>query len=443
MTTSPSNLQQQFERALRSLGVRRTRLLVAVSGGADSLALLELLARCAAEFELMLTVAHVDHGIAAASPAVADDVAAEAARRNLAFVLERLELGADATETLARAGRWSALERMRMATEANFIVTAHHLDDQAETVLMRVIRGSGPAGLAAMAADDGRILRPLLPFRRDELAQYLHLRGLGHWSDPANRDLRHDRAWIRHRMMPLLEGRWPRVTETLDRVATRSAERRDAWDAVLDLLPNLDVVGESDGISVAGGTLGGYSSQVSLAVLEALARRVGLVLSRVGAERALGLARSGGSGRWVPLGQGWSAASAFGRLRLERPEPVPERLQLTAGESEFRWGGWRLHVTPDEAPARQERRGAVAWFGVAGMAVRPPRTGERMQPLGSLGHRPLVRLLQEARIPSSQRRRWPVIELEGSALWLPGVCRSQADLPEPGTEALRIDAIQP
>jgi tRNA(Ile)-lysidine synthase len=434
-------LEAQFKEEFRSLGVRRCCLLVAVSGGPDSVALLHLLAEVAPEFGLTLVVAHVDHGISSESRAVAAGVAALAARLGLQCIERQLHLGASATETTARTARWQALRQMQHAASAARIVTAHHLDDQAETVMMRVLRGTGPAGLAGMSAQDGDVLRPLLSFRPEEPAQYLQLRGLGAWLDPANRDPRHDRAWIRNELIPLLQRRWPRVSQDLAGVGGDAGRWRAAWDDALDKLGGLDLRSEPDGISVAGGVLAGYSSAMGWAVVRAAARRAGATVSGASAERVMELARSGVSGRWVPLGDSWRASNAFGRVRIEQVVAAPERVAVTPASGTVSWGEWTFTLSHEMAPGRQERRGLTAWFPPGALAIRSPAAGDRMQPLGGPGHRAVVRLLQDEKVPLSRRRVWPLLELAGKPTWMPGICRSQSGLPEPGTEALRIDAV--
>jgi tRNA(Ile)-lysidine synthase len=434
------DLENQFSRVLRSLGVEHTHLLVAVSGGGDSVALVQLLARCAPALGLSLTMGHVDHGIAAESAAVARDVARMAEQLGIGLLTTRLGLGAAAGETAARSARWSALEQMRVNAAAEFIVTAHHLDDQAETVLMRVLRGTGPAGLAGMQLRRGTILRPLLPFRRAELAQYLHGQGLAYWSDPANEDPRHDRVWLRRQLLPLLQQRWPDVAGALNRVASAAAHGRRAWDDTLAHLPGLDVRQTGDSISVAGGPLTGYSSDMARAVVRTLALRAGVVVSGAGTERVLKLVADERSGSWVPLGGGWRAVMAFGRLRIERPVPVPQPVAVAPEPAEVRWGQWTFRVTREEAPEAQDRRAMTAWLPLMPLVIRSRIPGDRMKPLGGPGHRTIARLLQEARVPLGQRDSWPVLESNGAPVWIPGICRSHGSVPDPGSEALRIDA---
>lgn len=235
------NILGQFRRHLGTLPLPAGRALVAVSGGPDSVALLDLLAASTDLHRLDLVVAHFDHGIHAESGAVAARVRALAESMGLPFDIARGELGPHAGETAARSARYAFLEAARSRVGAASIFLAHHADDQAETVLMRLLAGSGPAGLAAMAPVSGPLVRPLLPFRRVELARYVQDRALPVWLDPANEDTRHQRAWLRTELLPRLRNRLPDVDAALIRTAAHARRDRRGWDALLDLLAELDV----------------------------------------------------------------------------------------------------------------------------------------------------------------------------------------------------------
>src|SRR5690606_8910701 len=153
-------------------------------------------------------------------------------------------------ETGARTARWAALRRLATERGSSLIVTAHHADDQAETVLMRALRGSGPAGLAAMRPQASGVLRPLLPFRRVELARYVLEGELAWWSDPANVDERHLRSWLRHRVVPVLEARLADVVPRLARVAESARRNAEAWERMVEALPDLEFRLDPDGVSV-------------------------------------------------------------------------------------------------------------------------------------------------------------------------------------------------
>lgn len=432
-------LLDAFTAHVAALGLGPGCALVAVSGGPDSMALLDLLARSRAEHGLDLVVGHVDHGIDPRSAGAARLVQRASSERGFRFELERLELGAGASETVARGARLAALEAMRCRTGASLVLLGHQADDQAETVLMRVLRGSGPAGLAGIPSRRGAIVHPLLPFRREELARYVREHAIEVWHDPANADDRHVRSWIRKDLLPRAAARLIGTHDALIAVSDQARIGRDAWDAAIDALPGLDPRLEEGGISVAGPVLAGYDSNLGAALAAALGRRVGCTVGPRRAARIVALA-AGASGRRVPLGGGWLAETAFGRLRIV-PAPAPPVHELVLAESpaEATWGRWRFTVQPSEAPARHARRAMVAWFPADALTVRGPQAGERVALLGGRGRRLLVRCFQDARVPASRRIGWPVIEAGGAIAWVPGVCRTDVMIPPAGSEALRVD----
>src|SRR3989442_5007128 len=193
--------------------LQRARLLtrpgtaiVSVSGGPDSVALLDLLHAVAAERGLALVVAHADHGMRADSGLVGQAVRELATRYRLPLQLGELHLGPDATETTARRARYAWLREVQRRPAARYLVTAHHQDDQVQTVLLRVLRGSAPARLAGIPARArGGLVRPLLAFTRAELAAHVVAQRLAVHEDPANRDPRHLRSRIRLEPLPLIQ----------------------------------------------------------------------------------------------------------------------------------------------------------------------------------------------------------------------------------------------
>jgi tRNA(Ile)-lysidine synthase len=434
------SLLDRFREDLTSLG-GPGRALVAVSGGPDSVALLDLLVRAQDSHQLELVVAHVDHGIHPDSGRVAEGVRALAASYGLSYVSGRLSLGPAATETLARSQRYAWLEAARARAGADIIVTGHHKDEQIETVIMRVLAGSGPAGLAGMSPLHNRVARPLLGVTRAELAAYVAERGLEGWIDPANSNPRHLRSWIRGELLPLLRARVSETDFNLHRLAVQAAEDRAAWDAVLDSLP-LDVEADDTGIALAAERLATYDPALQQAIILALARRVGCPLGPGRTARVLDLLQRRRSGTRVPLGAKWNAELAFNRLRLYEMAPDPARVSWTVEgrEGMQSWGRWQFRWARTIAPDRQERTGMSAWFTLDPLTVRAWTPGERLKPLGGQGRRLVVRCFQEVRVPRSRRLDWPVLAQGQEVMWIPGVCRSSDRLPAQGTEALRVDA---
>lgn len=418
--------------------------LLAVSGGPDSMALLDLCADFREALGLALAVAHVDHGIHAASAAVARDVAAQADRYGVPCHTVRLELGAEATETEARRARYRALRGLQRDLGARYLVTGHHADDQIETVLYRVLRGSGVAGLAGIPATGaGGLVRPLLPFTHRELQDWVRRRALPAHADPANLDPRHDRSWVRQHLLPELRGRFGDVDDRLLEVASDAARHRRAWSAMLRGLPGLIVSRAEGWIEVARPPLQEYHKTLSEVLLRAAAREVGC---RVGPRRAARLLRfslEGRSGRSLDLGEGWHAELVFDRVRIlrasERQDPGGAR-ELCGDEGALRFGTWQLQWRREVA-GRIERRSLVTWAPVHHLAIRAWMPGDRMVPLGGVGRRKVRRLLMEARIPFRERRTYPLLVRGDEILWIPGVCRSAVATPDPGAPALRVEAI--
>jgi tRNA(Ile)-lysidine synthase len=227
-------------RRLLALGVpsRGARLCVAFSGGADSTALLATLAQLAASqprWQLQLRAVHVDHALHLGSAGRARS--ARAAARGLGVpctVLRRPVHAArgESVEAAARATRYAALRTARLPAE--WLLLAHHADDQLETVLLQLLRGAGPAGLAASPERAGQELRPLLPLRRAALRAALAAAGLAWSEDPSNADTRFDRNFLRHELLPTLLARWPGAPAAVARSARLAAEAAQLLGALAD-----------------------------------------------------------------------------------------------------------------------------------------------------------------------------------------------------------------
>jgi tRNA(Ile)-lysidine synthase len=233
-----------------------TGLVIGLSGGLDSsclaTALAELAERAALPAGLPLRAVHVDHGLQSASNAFLEQSAALCRRLGvaLAIVVVRVELAPGASvEAAAREVRYAALAGQLERGEC--LLTAHHGQDQAETFLLQALRGAGSRGLACMperrALGPGWHLRPLLGVSRRELAQFASAHGIAPIEDPMNRDMRFDRSFLRHKIWPQLERRWPGAAGALARAAQHSADAQQ----LLDELADQDLAGASDGVGLS------------------------------------------------------------------------------------------------------------------------------------------------------------------------------------------------
>lgn len=214
----PPTLLTLVQRELRSLGVpsRGDVVLVAVSGGPDSQALLHVMARLGRRFGFSVEACGLDHGLRASAPDELELAALLARALDVPFHTERLGLepGANVMER-ARSARYDALRNAARQIGARWIAVGHHADDRAETVLMRLMRGTGPAGLAVFAGPNGNVIRPMIRARRSDVLSHLARHGIEFAQDPTNQDRKYLRSVVRHEVLPLLERFSPRITEHL------------------------------------------------------------------------------------------------------------------------------------------------------------------------------------------------------------------------------------
>lgn len=377
---------------------RGARTWVAYSGGCDSTVLLHLLKRAGAR---RLRAVHVHHGL----QAVADDWVKHCRRvcRQFDVPLKLLRVQVDpdhsaGPEAAAREARYQALRELMQPGDC--LVTAHHRDDQAETVLLRLLRGTGIAGIAAMRPlvpfEPGLLWRPLLQISRRELRDYAIRLDLDWVEDPHNLDPAYARSWLRREIMPRLQSRWPQAVESLGRFAGHAAE-------VAELLAAL-AAADLRAVEADGG--------LSVAALRALspARRRNLLR------------------HWLAVqGQEAPPAELLERLDREllsaRPDATP---RLRYGPREFRRYRDLLYLLPLLPPAPQGlqlewRRGRELELPPGcgrlrleraprlPLRVRFPSGGERLRPAGVARTRSLKNLFQEAGVPLWVRERTPLV----------------------------------
>jgi tRNA(Ile)-lysidine synthase len=202
-------------------GIKRgERILVAVSGGPDSLALLHVLARLAPKHGFSLTAHGVNHGLRPEAEAELELAQKLAGSLGVPFARTNLQVAAGGNlQARARAARYGALEVARTAAGAHYIATAHHADDRAETVLLRLLRGAGPRGLAVLPARAGDRIRPLLRARRRDVLAHLDRHALTFATDASNHDRRFQRVRVREELLPLLTELSPGIVNHLNHLA--------------------------------------------------------------------------------------------------------------------------------------------------------------------------------------------------------------------------------
>jgi tRNA(Ile)-lysidine synthase len=422
---APSVGHQVLECASRAARDSDLPLLLAVSGGLDSMVLLDAFATAAPG--RVSAVATFDHGTGAHATRAARLVAREARRRGLAVVTGKLSAlrpgaGRSGLEAMWREARHGFLADAARTRGAR-VVTAHTRDDQIETVLMRELRGSGARGLAGQAAAS-EIVRPLLEIRRSTLEEYARTRRVVWEEDPSNASRAFLRNRVRHELLPALRRVDPSIDEALWAIGTRAAEWRAEVEALVDdRLPFHKP--DRATIVIAQAELARHGAS-SLSVLwAALAGRVGLALDRRGTHRCTSFTMKQPHRGAIPLAGGWMLEARGSELVLRRARSTdPGVSELPADEgTTVTWGEFRF--TAAEGPGDADRWSA-AIAGSAPIVVRRWRAGDRLAASGGHGPRRVKRYLTEAGVAGSDRAGWPVVEQGGEIVWIPGVRRSDA-----------------
>lgn len=415
--------------------------LVGFSGGPDSLALGRALATIEPLPPAEIRLLHVDHQLDGASAERAERARALAAKLGLPYSVERRDVRnerrrGENLEAAARRVRYAALETVRARLGAARILTAHHRDDQIETLLLRLRSGSGIFGLAGIQERRGAIWRPALHLSRAELHSVLAGSGLAPIEDPANHDLDRARNRIRHRLLPHLRKLDPTIDEALAHLAETAAAARQALTRRLTEL--YDLRATADGAELSATALARHPPLLSRFALGLLEQRAGFVVSSSGRARremlrqilesAAGEVEAAGGRRLRRLAGDRlalaSVDSGAGGRKTNRP---PFSYFVTApGEVAVPEAGGRFRLTRS-AVEPWMRRGEAGRAAIVlpepppELEVRNRRPGDRLRPLGAPGMRALKALLIDRKVPRAERDRIPLLVLAGRVVWVPGV----------------------
>jgi tRNA(Ile)-lysidine synthase len=421
-------------------------LLVAVSGGPDSVALLHALTCLRADLALTLTVGHVHHGLREEADRDAAFVRGLAARLGCRVAVEAVSVPhrpGRSPETAARAARYTALARMARATGATRIAVAHTADDQAETVLMRLLQGAGPRGLAGIPVRRGVVVRPLLDVDRAGILAHLAAHGLAWVEDATNQDTKLLRNRIRHELLPLIAAHgWPGVSAALRRTAAVSRETSEALDALLAPRVAALLRPGPGGLAIELAPLrelppSALKAALRLALVELAPRpevRAGL---RAGHFAALAALVEAPIGARVRLPGGLGVERGRDALWVSSGDPGGEPVPLAVpGETYLPGFGGRLVAerTPPALDAPAPDPATEVWLDADALPgplwVRPRRLGDRLMPDGQDRPVRVSRLLAATGAAPSARGRWPLLvapEAESeTVMWVIGVRRGVA-----------------
>jgi tRNA(Ile)-lysidine synthase len=456
----------------RGLIQHSDRILVAVSGGPDSAALLHLLVEMGEEFGLQLEVAHLQHGIRGEDAREdARFVAALAQTLGLPFHLKEIDLpalkaeaGKGNLEALARAERYRFFADLVRARKLDKVATAHTEDDQAETILMWMLRGAGMKGLCGMAPlgrmeppkgerrESLLVVRPLLEISKAEILAYLQERKLSYRLDRTNQDPALLRNWIRLELLPAIEhragynvarrlGRQAELlrdeNEFLDGLARERADAmRDAGGIKRDLLRREPKALQRRILRLWIEQVRGYLRGLDFVHVDDLLR---LIESKTPQGR-------------LSIGGGWELVREYDTLRLEQR---PRNLKRPCYGFEFKIGmtlriadaGIMLVSKLVDVRECQMPDGLMeAMFDLdalpVGLSVRNFRHGDRLKPLGMSGHKKVKTIFIDKKVPLSVRATLPLLATASEILWIPGYARSRTALiTDRTTSTLQIKAV--
>ncbi|OYY93103.1 MAG: tRNA lysidine(34) synthetase TilS [Hydrogenophilales bacterium 28-61-23] len=406
-----------------------SHLTVGYSGGLDSSVLLRLLAglRDSARFSPNFTLAavHVHHGLSPQADAWAQHCAQVCLDLNVPLAIHRVEVRLDGNglEAAARAARY----RVYAELDTDFLVLAHHRDDQAETVLLQLMRGAGLKGLAAMPelrrlVDHVALLRPLLAASRAEIAVWAERSAIGWIEDESNADVRLARNALRHEVMPPLAARFPAAAQVLSQAATRFAETASLLDALADLD---GAVVSADGLALSA--LRALPEARARNVLRRFLARSGVEIHQESLREALRQLLGARQDAQVRVDFGASS------LRLHRQRvvlahdrqspavPVAEKVPWH-GETCLELGGaGRLSGCLSGCLYFQAMTGAGIRLSPGDVSIRHRLGGERLRPEPGRPRRTLKNLLREAAIPAWQRQALPLVYVDETLVWAAGV----------------------
>jgi len=433
----------------------RERVVVGVSGGPDSMALLHGLAELARAEPTgwRLHVAHLNHQLRGAEAEGDAELASAAARElGLECTVGRVDLRGQAgprrrcgLEEAARGQRYEFLERVALQHGAKVVAVGHHADDNAETILHHLARGTGLRGLRGMLprreirpGSSIQLVRPLLGFRRAELVEFLRERGVAYRLDQSNQSLDQTRNRIRHRVLPLLcEAINPQSVDALLRLGEQARWMEEfVGETARGLLATLTVCREEERLVLSRHGLAGRPRIVQLEVLRQAASLFGLGERHLGFAHLTALGRlvdaeGGSGGMQLPGGLGVERQSdklVFSTLgsRTESP-PLPEVTVSVPGTTALPGTEWLIEtrVAPlaaGEWEGQWSSRADEEWMDydcvVRPLVARGFQVGDRFHPLGAPGTKKLAEFFIDQKIPPAERIRTPILCDRQGLLWV-------------------------
>lgn len=436
-------------------------VLCAVSGGADSMAMLHLLLDLKDELDLKLAVAHMDHGLRGAeSRRDHDFVKALAGRLGVRFVSRRLKKG-EVTSTggspqdAARKIRYAFFEEAASRCKADKVALGHTLDDQAETVLMRLMKGTSLSGLTGIPPVRDIFIRPLIQTSREEVEKYLRSAGVSNVTDSTNLTPKYLRNSVRLELIPLIEKKYnPSIKESLARTAAILSVDDDFLEKAAVKVAGPAIIGRTEDKVVLDrkrllGLHGALVSRVFLAAVRSLGRDGEIGAAHV--DSFIEILKGKRPNASIDLPGGISARREYNRIIVSKEttsDGISERVLNVPGTTSMDGAG-TIEAAISKPPKSFATGPMTAWFDYdallkAGeLSARQARPGDRIVPFGLNGHKKLKDIFIDAKMPLPQRKRTPVVTAGGQIIWVAGL-RQSSDFAVSKTtkKALRLDFIK-
>ena len=449
-TTMAPNPVKHFLRtvshSLKRIDLRKnTTILVALSGGSDSVALFHSMLALRDRFGFRVVAAHLNHGIRGAESDHDEAFVRElCARCAVAFVVERvndLSPGTPNLEERARDARYAFLNVAADRVGADHIAVAHQADDQAETVLMRLLRGAGAAGLAAMAErGPERIIRPILAVTHDEVMAYLRSIDEKFVNDSSNQSSTYLRNRVRTGLMPMLETNYaPGLRGRLVQLASEMRALDDfvSTAAKRELQSNASI----GGLDISNFALLHPALQAEV-IRQFIKNATGSLrrIERVHIEAVRRLCLEGPSNGAVDIAA-LRLVREYGILKPAEPDrpSSPFMIKLNEGTTKIPYADFMFEMTSVShtaagKPASKFEALFDAGKASEGLLVRTFRTGDRIGPIGMKGHRKVKDIFIDQKLTIGERAMFPIVQLKGVIAWIPGIVRGRVGLVTERTE---------
>lgn len=449
------------------------KVLIGVSGGADSVALLHLMVALRPVMDLQLAVAHLNHGLrSAASDREAGFVEELSNKLGMLFHCEKIELDPHqgSLEERARRARYRFFRRLLHEHHYNKLALGHQADDNAESVLLHLLRGSGTRGLSGIPPRRGRVIvRPLIETSRSDIKTYLKSCGIAHIEDASNNDMRFQRNRIRHQLIPLLQRDYnPNIRIALNRLAGLCRDEQTWLETMLQpMLESALIESGSEWFELKADSLLNAPPAAQRRLIRMALRNWMGDLKRMGLDHidaVINLLHNHSAGSRLSLprhivaertihglrflksvARGEDACGVASGFNYTIPLPPEQGLILHIPEA-----GCRLHITSAPSPNLDIQKKAgknVVWFDMDclefPLTVRNHEAGDRLAPYGMQGTQKVKKVFIDRKIPRSERNRVPIVTQNDTILWIAGIRRgSAAPVIETTQRVLKIEQMQ-